>query len=142
MTSRFSRHLAAVVGGIGLAGLASGAVAQDVPVGQQLFAEACAVCHGTDGKGGGEFADQLKVAPPDLTKLVANNPGAVYHFVNVYHIIDGRSGVRAHGDGDMPIWGTVFARDAPGAGLDPLSAEVLVRGRMVALVEYIESVQE
>jgi len=141
MRTQLGKHLTALVGTAGLIGLTlSGSLAQDMSAGKQLYDEACAVCHGTDGKGGGEFADQLKVAPPDLTNLLKDN-GDVYPFAKVYLIIDGRSGVRAHGAGDMPIWGSVFSREATG-GTQPFSAELLVRGRMVALVEYIESIQE
>jgi mono/diheme cytochrome c family protein len=142
MTARVGKHLTALVGAAGIFGLSfSSAQAQDMSLGQQLYGDACAVCHGTDAKGGGEFADQLVVSPPDLTKLVKNNPGDVYPFVKVYQMIDGRSGLRAHGSGDMPIWGNVFSRDATG-GTQPFSAELLARARMVALVEYIESIQE
>jgi mono/diheme cytochrome c family protein len=71
MTARVGKHLlAALVGGVGVIGLAvSGAAADDMSVGKQLFTEACAVCHGVDGRGHGEFAAELKVRPADLTKL-------------------------------------------------------------------------
>jgi mono/diheme cytochrome c family protein len=142
MTARIAKHLlAALAGGAGLIGLAvSGAAAEDMSLGKQLFTEACAVCHGVDGRGHGEFAAELKVPPTDLTKLLKDN-GDVYPFVKVYHIIDGRSGTRGHGDSKMPIWGNVFSREATG-GTQPFSAELLVRARMVALVDYIESIQE
>ena len=138
---RDGKFLHALLGGAGLIGLSvSGASAGDVAMGKALYDEACAVCHGADGTGHGEFADQLKVAPPDLTILLKDN-GDAYPFAKVYHIIDGRTGLRAHGDGDMPIWGNVFSRDAAG-GTQPFSAELLVRARMVALVDYIESIQK
>ena len=142
MTARIGKYLvAALVGGAGVVGLAGpSAAADDMAMGKQLYTEACAVCHGADGRGHGEFADELKVPPPDLTKLLKDN-GDVYPFVKVYHIIDGRSGTRGHGDSKMPIWGNVFSREATG-GTQPFSAELLVRARMVALVDYIESIQE
>lgn len=142
MTRRIVRHLTALVSGMGILGLAlSNATADDMALGKQLYGEACAVCHGSDGKGGGEFAQDLKVAPPNLTVLLKNNPGEVYPFAKVYQTIDGRSGTRGHGSTDMPIWGDVFSRDATG-GTQPFSAELLARARMVALVDYIESIQE
>jgi mono/diheme cytochrome c family protein len=141
MSVRIGRGLAALVGGMGIFGFAiSSAAADDMSLGKELFVEACAVCHGIDGKGDGEFASQLKTVPPDLTQLLKGN-GDVYPFAKVYHIIDGRSGLRGHGNGDMPIWGNVFSREATG-GTQPYSAELLVRARMVALVEYVESIQQ
>jgi hypothetical protein len=55
-------------------------------------------------------------------------------------IVDGRTGVRAHGDSAMPIWGEVFAEGAAGAGA--YGAEVIARGRLLSLVYYLESIQE
>ena len=34
--------------------------------GQEMYKAYCAVCHGTDGKGGGPAASALKVPPPTL----------------------------------------------------------------------------
>ncbi|MCI5076524.1 cytochrome c [Oricola sp.] len=141
MKTSIAHYLTALTVGIGVLGLTvTSAAADDIAMGKQLFGEACAVCHGADGKGGGEFASELKTAPPNLTTLLKDN-GDVYPFVKVYQTIDGRAETRAHGAGDMPIWGTVFSRDATG-GTQPFSAELLVRARMVALVEYIESIQQ
>ena len=142
MRGRVAKNVSALIAGIGMAGLVcSSTVADDLSLGKELYAEACAVCHGSDGKGGGEFAQELKTPPPNLTTLLKNNAGEVYPFAKVYQTIDGRSGTRGHGSTDMPIWGNVFSRDAED-GTQPFSAELLVRARMVALVEYIESIQE
>ena len=142
MTPRVAKHLlTALVSGMGVIGLTfPGAAAEDMTIGKQLYAEACAVCHGVSGKGDGEFARELKVPPSNLTTLLRDN-GDVYPFLKIYHSVDGRSGTRGHGTADMPIWGTVFSRDAPG-GTQPYSAELLVRARLVALIDYIESIQE
>jgi mono/diheme cytochrome c family protein len=107
--------------------------------GQQEYMVACAVCHGESGKGEGPFAPLLNIHTPDLTGLAAANDG-VFPFLDVLMIVDGRSGVRAHGDSAMPIWGERFAASAADAG--PYGSELEVRGRILSLVTYIESIQE
>jgi hypothetical protein len=41
--------------------------AQKHDVGQTEYLSSCGACHGSDAKGRGPMADQLKVAPADLT---------------------------------------------------------------------------
>ena len=57
-------------------------VIQHVPVksvspasGKDMYMSYCAVCHGTDGQGGGPAASALKVPPTDLTLLSKTNGG-------------------------------------------------------------------
>ena len=55
-------------------------------------------------------------------------------------IIDGREeAIRGHGSREMPIWGTEF-RAAAGRG-NP-GAESAVRGRILELIYYLQSIQE
>ncbi|MCU0731997.1 MAG: hypothetical protein MUE84_10480 [Hyphomonas sp.] len=108
-------------------------------VGKQEFMVACAVCHGETGKGEGPFAPLLNIQTPDLTSIAAKNDGE-FPFLDVLMVVDGRSGVRAHGDSAMPIWGERFKISASGAG--PYGSELEVRGRLLALVTYIESIQQ
>jgi mono/diheme cytochrome c family protein len=81
------------------------------PVGQQEYMVACAICHGESGRGDGPFAPLLHITTPGLTGLAAANDG-VFPFLDVLMVVDGRTGVRAHGDSAMPIWGSRFAASA------------------------------
>lgn len=64
-----------------------------------------------------------------------------FPFLDVFMIVDGRTGVRGHGSTEMPIWGSVFQREA-GESAGPYGAELMMRARLVALVDYIESLQK
>lgn len=133
---RNSVALALVVG----LGVATPGIAQDNTVGKAAYDVACAVCHGSSGQGGGEFADVLTVKPPDLTAISARN-GGEFPYLKVFQIVDGRTTVRAHGTSVMPIWGDYFSREAEGAS-GGFGTELMVRARIVALVDYIETLQK
>ncbi len=111
----------------------------------------CASCHGTDAKGKGPVSDQLKIPPPDLTMLAKNNNG-VFPTDAVYETIDGLKTIPAHGTREMPIWGERFN---PIINLphyvDPSywkmagpeqSPEVVVRKRILAVIDYLSRVQQ
>ena len=102
--------------------------------GKQLYGAYCALCHGSDGKGGGPFSTQLKVWPPDLTQLAKKNKG-VFPEMHVEEAIDGEFGKGSHGSAEMPIWGPVFRSMAHGR-------KDSARVRINALVKYLESIQE
>jgi mono/diheme cytochrome c family protein len=92
-----------------LLALQAQAWAQKPDVGKAEYLSSCAVCHGTDAKGKGSLAGQLKAAPADLTQLAKKN-GGVFPLNAVYEKIDGRQDVKAHGPRDMPIWGVINTR--------------------------------
>ncbi len=135
-----SKTMTALAGVLLFLGASSAGYAQDNQIGADAYTAACAVCHGSDGKGAGEFADVLTVAPPDLTVLKAQNDD-VFPYLDVFQIVDGRTTLRAHGTSAMPIWGDTFKREI-GDDAGPFGSELLVRARIVALVDYIESIQE
>jgi mono/diheme cytochrome c family protein len=101
--------------------------------GKEMFTSYCAVCHGTDGKGGGPAASALKTPPTDLTTLSKNN-GGKFPSLKVEASIRGESALPAHGSKDMPIWGTLFATMSGGH-------EGEVQQRVTNLTKYIESLQ-
>jgi len=80
-------------------------------VGKTEYLQACASCHGNDGKGGGPVATELKTPPPDLT-LLANSNGGVLPSKVLHDIIDGRRTLRAHGTYEMPVWGNIFSQNS------------------------------
>ena len=89
--------------------------------------------------GQGAFSDLLNIDVPGLTGLAAANEGE-FPFLDVFMVVDGRSGVRGHG-GAMPIWGERFSVTAR-ENFDVYGAEVITRGRIAVLVDYIQSIQE
>ena len=109
-----------------------------VAAGQQVFMDNCAVCHGADGRGAGIVAGHLEEVPTNLTTLSAKN-GGNFPFPQVYETIDGRRQVGAHGSREMPIWGAAFRQDMTSAGG---MGEAVVRGRILELIVYIQSIQE
>src|SRR5579872_7071818 len=75
--------------------------------GEEMFKTYCAVCHGTDGKGGGPAASALKVPPADLTQLSKKN-GGKFPALKVMSAIRGEGDLPAHGTKEMPVWGSLF----------------------------------
>ncbi|MBD3764102.1 MAG: cytochrome c [Rhodobacterales bacterium] len=112
--------------------------AQQIDVGAQLYQDYCAACHGASGKGDGDMANVITIPSPDLTLLARNNGGA-FPMLQVVHIIDGRTGVRAHG-GAMPVFGRVFAHD-PTPGQSDWSSLIEARGKVLSLATYLDSIQ-
>ncbi len=101
--------------------------------GTEMYKAYCAVCHGTDGKGGGPAASALKVPPTDLTLLSKNN-GGKYPALKVESAIRGESSLPAHGSKEMPVWGALFWSMSSGH-------ESEVQQRVSNLTRYIESLQ-
>lgn len=113
--------------------------AQDVDVGTELFNDYCAACHGVDAKGGGDMSNLLTVPAPNLTLLAQGNDGE-FPMLRVIHVIDGRTGVRAHG-GPMPTFGRTFASRETGQE-DPYGSVLEVRGRVLSVAMYLETLQQ
>lgn len=113
-------------------------------IGKREYDNNCAVCHGTAGKGNGPYAGIINTKVPDITTLQKSN-GGVFPYDRVYQMIDGRADVTAHGSRDMPIWGNEYNAKAVEYYSDYLrdyNAEGFVRGRILALINYIYNLQE
>ncbi len=124
------------------------ASAQSIDVGKTEFQSGCAPCHGVDAKGTGPVGKELKTHPADLTILAKKNNG-VFPFNNVYQIIDGRDALSSHGTREMPIWGYRFTPPHYNLKSDddytlspPGSSEAIVRSRILAVIDYLNRIQE
>lgn len=119
--------------------VASGHAAVAQGAGEVEFMQACASCHGADGRGTGPLSEILTVPVPDVTTIAARNDG-VFPMLDVIHTIDGRMETTGHGF-PMPVWGDRYAAEV-GASAGTFGAELVVRGRVLALATYLESIQE
>lgn len=130
---------------VALASLGASASAQDaMSIGQFEFANSCVQCHGPAGKGDGPLVSFMTGSMPDITQLQKTN-GGIFPVARVFNTIDGSAKVGAHGTSEMPAWGQRYRADAAewlsyqGA---PGEAEALAQLRILALVEYVASLQE
>ncbi len=114
---------------------------QDEDLGKRVYVNRCAVCHGVSAKGDGPLANQLKAHVADLTQIQKNNRG-VFPFDRLYGVIDGRQVVAAHGPREMPVWGNENEVDiTTGFRVNPKDLESYVRGKIIALIGYIYTLQ-
>lgn len=140
MKSQLAFALVSATASLGL--LAAPAVAQETLIGKASFMENCAVCHGADGAGDGPVADLFAQKPGNLKHLAKNNNG-VFPFSEVYQAIDGRREIKGHGSTEMPVWGGLFKEDSYAYTVHPgIKAEEIVQGRILALVYYLQGIQE
>ena len=70
--------------------------------GHDMYAQYCAVCHGTAGKGNGPAAAAMRKPPTDLTQLSASHNGK-FPAAQVAQAITGEATVAAHGSAQMPV---------------------------------------
>lgn len=119
---------------------ASGADRLDI--GKIEYEQSCATCHGMDGKGKGSIAQTFQLTVPDITTLAKRN-GGVFPVSRVYDVIDGREEVKAHGSREMPIWGKYYSLTAAPRYDDyAYNPEAAVRGRILALTDYLHRLQQ
>lgn len=115
-----------------------------ISIGQMEFDNSCAQCHGARGMGDGPMASVLKNGAPDLTGLQMAN-GGVFPFSRIYQLIRGEGISGAHGSSEMPAWGFRYSLSAPtmlGPYYTKADEQAFVEGRILALVEYVSSLQK
>jgi len=119
---------------------ASFASAQGMSMGEFEFRNSCAACHGEDARGHGPLEGMLNQKPANLTMLQKNN-GGVFPVERMYAHIAGSDISKAHGTRDMPIWGTRYRKRAETSEDYPLDPDEYSQSRILALIEYLSSVQ-
>ena len=118
-----------------------GGKGQKYDFGKVEYESKCASCHGLTGKGDGPAARALTIKPADLSRLGAEN-GGVLPVNSMYSMIVGDKSVPAHGPRNMPVWGSIYNREALEHHFDaPQDNEAFVRGRVLFLIEYINRLQ-
>ena len=113
-------------------------------LGKYEYDSKCASCHGVNGQGFGPLRPFLTKQPSDLTTLARRNGGA-FPTQLVWMTIDGRTEIGAHGSRDMPVWGLEYRQEVLRAagpeGMAFAQPEWYVRGRIVALLDYLARMQ-
>jgi mono/diheme cytochrome c family protein len=102
--------------------------------GKALYQVYCTACHGESLEGDGPVARELETRPSDLTRIAIRH-GGEFPFPDVYKAIAGFDDT--HVKRDMPRWGFAFQE------LDSdVNQQDQVRGRILQLIYYLESVQQ
>jgi mono/diheme cytochrome c family protein len=142
MTASFARTATLLLGGALTASVAAQPAAP-LEIGKREFESNCATCHGLTARGDGPMRAFLAREPTDLT-LLARRYGGTFPRSAVADLIDGRGveGPGPHGTREMPVWGRVYREQAEHEmrGL-PFPREWTVRGRILALVDYLATLQ-
>lgn len=148
-------HVAKVTGGVAAAWLTvfaaaaqedgdSPALSPSGEIGRIEFMAGCAQCHGISGRGDGVIAGYISVSVPNLTTIQRQNQG-VFPARVIYEIVEGGSSTGAHGTREMPAWGDRYSAEAYavlGWPHEPEEREAFIRARILALIEYIASIQQ
>lgn len=142
ISTKFQTIAVAHIGAMLIGSSASALAADKLDIGKMEYEGACAVCHGSTGKGDGPLKSQLVSRMPDLSVLARNNNG-VFPFDRVFQIIDGRQEIKSHGPREMPVWGRGFNMQSSiyFENYPPHDTESAARSRMLALTEYLYRLQ-
>ena len=142
ISTKFRTIAIAHIGAVLIGSSATVLAADKLDIGKSEYDSACAVCHGSTGKGDGPLKSQLVSRVPDLTVLSKKNNG-VFPFDRVYQIIDGRQEIKTHGTRDMPVWGRAFNMESSiyFENYPPSDTESAARSRILALIEYLYRLQ-
>ena len=141
MKTRFRRPASMIAAATAVCLFASAASSQDFSYGEGLFQENCSACHGSSGKGDGSIGVLFAAQPKSLRAIQKNNNGQ-FPFSEIYQAIKGDTRIEAHGI-EMPVWGSAFTKDVISNAFIPGPlGEELVQARILALVYYLQSIQD
>ena len=102
--------------------------------GQEMYVAYCAACHGMTARGDGSAAPAFRNPPTDLT-LLSKQHGGQYPDYLVHEALEFGANVPAHGNAQMPIWGTAFRR------IDSSWRYSVTQLRIANLVKYLKTLQ-
>jgi mono/diheme cytochrome c family protein len=117
---------------------------EQVAEGKAIFQLYCAACHGSDARGGGPVAADLKTEPPSLREIAKRRQGK-FDEAEIRAYIDGRDMPRAHGTPEMPVWGSLFryiAEVSDTLASDEEGIEKKAQERITMLIKYLETIQD
>ncbi|MEC9343282.1 MAG: cytochrome c [Pseudomonadota bacterium] len=118
------------------------AMDEELAVGQRIFEQNCASCHGPAGDGDGEISVLFKEKPRALSQLAKEN-GGEYPFELVYQTLKATRPVQGHGVSAMPVWGNYFeVEKALGDRSMDDEAALIAVGKLLSVVYYIETLQD
>lgn len=131
----------AAVWGFGMAGLVAACAPEpkaEASAGRNDFLSLCADCHGTQGRGDGPLAEGMTPRPVDVTRVAAQN-GGVFPTARVMGHVEGFTMGRS--ETPMPSFGDVMS--GPTVPYDTGDGRpVPTSKRLVALIEYVEGIQQ
>ena len=104
--------------------------------GAQIFAAACAACHGADARGNGPVSPFLNVRVPDLTAITVRH-GGEFRSDEIYQFVDGQGQEHPDETRHMPIWGYEFYGDSD----DDAVAHRQASEKIELVVAYLKSLQ-
>jgi mono/diheme cytochrome c family protein len=108
---------------------------------RQDFWELCSDCHGEDARGNGPVTKNLTKTPPDLTQI-SKRAGGRFDEKAVFDWIVGLNMPTSHGTREMPIWGDWLMDEAVDDSTSLEAAEKEVEERVMALVKFLETLQD
>ncbi|MCP5086501.1 MAG: cytochrome c [Rhodobacteraceae bacterium] len=113
--------------------------ADNSQLGQQIFVDHCAVCHGETAQGNGPMHSVLLIKPTNLTLLSAQN-GGKFPLVRAIKRIDGRDPLVSHGS-PMPVYGDYF--DGVDVALKTEAGQPIFTSEPVEqIIEWLRTLQE
>lgn len=126
-------------GGVAMLGLiAACAPETKITTARGDYMNLCVDCHGPGGKGDGPLAEGLEPKPADITRIARDNGGVFPKarvMSHIYGFTPGRSESPMPAFGDLLDGKTVLYDSGDGI-------ETPTPARLVALMEYVEGMQE